>query len=153
MRWLETRIPPPVVAACFAILVWLVAPHSAQDELPLAYRLGTGLFIALLGGAIAAAGSVGFRRARTTVNPLRPERASSLVTAGIYRYTRNPMYVGMTMVLVGVAAWLWWLPALLAAGAFALYITQFQIKPEERTLLSKFGQEYEQYCQSVRRWL
>ena len=63
------------------------------------------------------------------------------------------MYVGVTLVLIGIAAWLWWLPAILAPAGFVAYITRFQIGPEERALADKFGAQYEQYCRSVRRWL
>ena len=153
MRWLETRIPPPIVAVCFALLAWLAAPVEARAGVAAATRVALGVSIALLGGAIAVAGSIVFHRAKTTVNPLRPEKASALVTSGIYRHTRNPMYVGLTLVLLGVAAWLWWLPAILAPAAFVAYITRFQIRPEERALADKFGAQYEQYCRTVRRWL
>lgn len=153
MRWLETRIPPPIVAVCFALLAWLAAPVEARAGLAAGTRIALGVAIALLGGAIAAAGSIVFHRIGTTVNPLHPEKASALVTSGIYRYTRNPMYVGLTLVLLGVAAWLWWWPAILATAGFAAYVTRFQILPEERALAAKFGAQYEQYCRSVRRWM
>lgn len=153
MGWLETRIPPPAVAACLAALAWLAAPAEARAGLPAPYRIGLGVALALLGGAIAAAGSLRFKQAQTTVNPLSPDKATALVTSGIYRYTRNPMYLGMTLVLLGVAVWLWWLPATLAAAAFVAYITRFQIRPEERVLAAKFGPMYERYRQTVRRWL
>jgi len=153
MRWLETLIPPPIVALAIGIAAWLAAP-SATAALPsLSLRLPLGLAIALTGGGIAAAGSRAFKRARTTVNPLRPEKASALVTDGIYTRTRNPMYVGLMFALLGVAAWLWWLPALLGPIAFAVYITRFQIQSEEQVLRKKFGAEYEQYCRRVRRWV
>lgn len=153
MRWLDNRVPPPVVAACFAALAWLVAPSSARDSAWADAGVSVAALLAVTAVAITAAGAVSFRRARTTVNPMLPENASTLVTSGIYRYTRNPMYLGLTLALLGVAAWLWWLPALLAAAGFAAYITRFQIAPEERVLRLKFGDAYVRYCQSVRRWL
>ena len=153
MRWLETRIPPPIVAVCLALLAWLAAPAETRAGIAATTRVAVGVCIALLGGAIAVAGSIGFRRARTTVNPLHPEKASALVTSGIYRYTRNPMYVGVTLVLIGIAAWLWWLPAILAPAGFVAYITRFQIGPEERALARLFGNDFAQYCTRVRRWI
>lgn len=153
MHWLEHRIPPPIVAALIALLAWWWAPAEARTDATSALRLSLGFGIALLGGVVAGAGSRGFRRAKTTVNPLRPEKASALVTTGIYARTRNPMYVGMTLVLVGVAAWLWWWPALLAPVVYVAYITHFQIRPEERALQRKFGAEFDAYTRRVRRWL
>lgn len=116
-------------------------------------RLAPAIVIGLVGIAFSSAGAIAFRRSRTTVNPLHPERASSLVTCGVYRVTRNPMYVGM---LLGLLAWAVGLasPISLAGPvAFIMYISRFQIGPEERVLRAKFGQQFEAYRSSVRRWL
>ncbi len=153
MRRLETRIPPPVVAALLALCMGLAAPSAARASVSTALRLGLALLVAGTGGAIAAAGSIAFKRAGTTVNPLKPERASALVTGGVYRLTRNPMYLGMTLALAGFATWLWWWPALLGPVAFVAWITRFQIRPEERALGLRFGAAYQDYRRRVRRWL
>ena len=150
---LEHRIPPPVVglvtALAMGLSTWAWAGSSAWPVV----RIGLALLLAAVGGAFSLAGLLAFRRARTTVNPLRPERASALVTDGVYRLTRNPMYVGMLLVLLGWAVFLsaplaWPGPLL-----FAAYIQRFQIRPEERALTALFGSEYEAFCRSVRRWL
>jgi protein-S-isoprenylcysteine O-methyltransferase Ste14 len=99
------------------------------------------------------AGIVSFRRARTTVNPMKPEAATSLVSSGIYRITRNPMYVGLLFVLVAWAAGLSSAWSMLEPLAFFLYIGRFQITPEERVLSQLFGAEYSAYKARVRRWL
>lgn len=109
--------------------------------------------LALAGVAIALSGVVSFRRVRTTVNPLKPEASTSLVSTGIYKVTRNPMYLGMLAVLLAWAAYLPSVLALLGPAAFALYITRFQIIPEERVLHSLFGAAFVEYTQKVRRWL
>ena len=99
------------------------------------------------------AGVYCFRRAHTTVDPLHPDKASRLVTGGIYRVSRNPMYLGMACLLT---AWTIWLGALwpwLGPVAFVLYITRFQIRPEERMLTTLFGEAYTAYTQRVRRWV
>lgn len=153
MRSLETLIPPPIVAAAFAFCMWIAAPASARELVSPTLRLMLALALALFGGAIAVAGSRAFRRARTTANPLKPQNASTLVTGGIYQVTRNPMYVGVSLVLVGVSLWLWWWPAIFGPLAFVAYITRFQIQPEERALAAKFGAEYKAYCERVRRWV
>jgi protein-S-isoprenylcysteine O-methyltransferase Ste14 len=111
------------------------------------------LAIASTGVAFSAAGIVQFHRSRTTVNPKKPETASVLVSSGVFKITRNPMYVGLALVLVGWAAFLsspWTLVGPLAFGA---YINRFQITPEERALSVLFGGEYSAYKATVRRWL
>ncbi len=153
MNWPEHRIPPPVVALLIALAMWWLAgfgPWLPAATLP---RVLLGCAIALLGGAISSAGSIAFRRARTTVNPMTPDKASALVTRGIYTRTRNPMYVGVTLVLLGWAVYLCALWPLLGPVAFVLYISHFQIAPEERALSKLFGADYAAYCTRVRRWL
>lgn len=99
------------------------------------------------------AGSVAFRRARTTVDPLSPGRATVLVERGVYRWTRNPMHLGMALVLLGVALDRASVPGLLLVGVSCAYVTRFQIVPEERALLGIFGEPYEAHLRRVRRWI
>ena len=143
---LDHRIPPPVVALVLAGLMWLLGGQQWHWHAPV------GVFLAL-GLAIDASGLWAFWRHRTTINPLSPHRASALVDSGIYRFTRNPMYVGLVCLLVAwtlaLGSWL----ALLGPLVFVAYITLFQIVPEERALLAHFGPDFEAYCQRVRRWL
>lgn len=153
MSALELRVPPPLVflrsATAMYGLEWL-AP-SWPWALPFSKSLA--VTAAALGIAIALSGAVAFRRHRTTVDPLHPEKATTLVTTGIYAYTRNPMYLGLLIVLIGVAVWLGnaLVPVMLVL--FVLYITRFQIVPEERVLHAKFGEDYAAYIRRVRRWL
>jgi protein-S-isoprenylcysteine O-methyltransferase Ste14 len=116
------------------------------------WRLALAMLLVLCGGAVALAGVLAFRRARTTVNPLRPDSASQLVVAGIYRHTRNPMYLGMALWLLAWGLWLDVPPALLGVPAFVLYLNRFQIAPEERALQALFGADFAGYCARVRRW-
>lgn len=153
MNALELKIPPPAVALLIAIAMWFAARTGPSIDLPLQLRsVAFGAF-ALSGGAVALAGDWAFRRARTTINPFRPQNTSALVTSGVYRYTRNPMYVGLLLVVVGWCAFLGSATALVGPIAFVAYITRFQILPEERVLLSKFGASYSDYLTRVRRWL
>jgi protein-S-isoprenylcysteine O-methyltransferase Ste14 len=94
-----------------------------------------------------------FRRARTTVNPLTPDATTALVESGIYRLTRNPMYLGFLLLLLAEIVWLANPVALLAAPAFVLYLNRFQIGPEERALRNRFGAKFQSYSHRVRRWL
>ncbi|MCD1646279.1 isoprenylcysteine carboxylmethyltransferase family protein [Marinobacter adhaerens] len=109
--------------------------------------------IALVGMAIAVLGVLAFRTAGTTVDPRVPDQSESLVVSGIYRYSRNPMYLGFLMVLCAWGLWLGNVPALLFLPAFVLYMNRFQIAPEERFMREKFGDAFTRYCTGVRRWL
>ena len=153
MKALEVKIPPPAVAAAIAVAMWGTSRLAPLLELPSALRLGAAAATLLVGIGFSAGGVLAFRRARTTVNPTKPEQASSLVTSGVYRVTRNPMYVGLSCVLVAWAVFLSSAWALLGPVAFVLYIGRFQIAPEERALVKLFGGEYSDYQAKVRRWL
>lgn len=153
MHALELRIPPPVVALLVAAAMWGISLVTPRVDVSAPMRLVVGIAIALAGVACAIAGIAAFRRARTTVNPLKPETSSSLVTSGIYRFTRNPMYVGLALALLGWAVFLSSPWSLIGPLAFVLYMNRFQIGPEERILLGMFGSAYSAYQGTVRRWL
>lgn len=151
---MDNRIPPPLVAILFGLLTWGAARRFAGAlDLTLEWRIGLALIVLIAGMAICVAGLLSFRHARTTVNPLKPETASALVSSGIYRYTRNPMYLGFATALIAWSIFLAWPPALLGVLGFVIYMNLFQIGPEERALASLFGSEFTQYCSRVRRWL
>lgn len=152
MQALELRIPPLAVVLIAASLMALIA-YLVPIGVPIpAAELLAGVFV-LTGALIAAAGVVAFRRNETTVNPFTPERSSSLVASGIYRYTRNPMYLGFFLALVGWAALLSNLLALMLLPVFIVYMNRFQIQPEERALEQHFDAAYRTYIHQVRRWL
>ena len=153
MRWLENRIPPPVVGIVVALAMWLLASSFPAVRFSLPSPWLICLVVATVGGIISTSGALEFRRVKTTVNPLHPERASSIVTSGIFRFTRNPMYVGIALVLAGLFLALGGLSAVIGLPAFVWYITRFQIVPEERVLEGKFGTGYTAYRAHVRRWL
>jgi protein-S-isoprenylcysteine O-methyltransferase Ste14 len=136
-----------------AVAMWGMSLAAPSVEVPFLLRCVAAGVLACIGGAFALSGGVLFRRARTTVNPMRPQASSSLVTGGIYRYTRNPMYVGLLFVLVGWAVLLSSPWTLAGPVACALYLQRFQIKPEEEALAGMFGAAYAEYAARVRRWL
>jgi len=152
---LELKVPPVVVVLCCALSMWLTSKLLPTMELPLTngLRVGVATAMAISGLCIAAAGVVSFRKAKTTVNPTKPAATSSLVSEGIYRYTRNPMYLAMALVLLAWAILLSDMSAFLFVPLFVVYINRFQIDPEERALLALFGSEYTTYREKVRRWL
>ena len=153
MDALELKVPPPLVALVAALGMWVISRLTSDFEVDAALRAAVVVVIALIGGAFDVAGIAAFRRAKTTLNPMKPEAASSLVTGGIYRVTRNPMYVGLLFVLVAWAAFLWAPWAMLGPILFVTYMNRFQIRPEERTLMRTFGDDYARYKIAVRRWL
>ena len=153
MRGLELKIPPPAVALVTALLMWLVSRFTPVLDFTFPARKILAIALAVLGVTTAISGVITFRRARTTVNPLRPESASSLVNWGVYTLTRNPMYLGLLLVLTGWAIFLSNALAFLFLPAFVLYINRFQIVPEERALTSLFGRDFADYQSRVRRWL
>jgi protein-S-isoprenylcysteine O-methyltransferase Ste14 len=150
---LETRIPPPVVMLLAGGLAWLCARYLPAASLAVPFRPFVVALVALGGLAMNLLPKLSFDRAGTTVNPLDPTLASRLVTTGVYRHTRNPMYVGQAMLLLAWTLWLQNACALLAVPAFVLYITRFQILPEERHLAVRFPAEYEALRRQARRWL
>ncbi|TXH51970.1 MAG: isoprenylcysteine carboxylmethyltransferase family protein [Burkholderiaceae bacterium] len=153
MPSLDHRIPPPIVGAVTGLAMWLVAPLGPAWPMPPSLGLGLTVLLVAIGLGFDLMGLLAFRASRTTVNPLSPHKASALVTGGVYRVTRNPMYVGMLCLLLAWAAHLAsWLP-LAGPALFVLYITRFQIRPEERVLRQLFGDAYTQYASRVRRWI
>jgi protein-S-isoprenylcysteine O-methyltransferase Ste14 len=153
MQSLELKIPPPIIAVLIALAMWGISLITPLLEVSTTYRMPLAIAIAVVGGVFAIAGNISFRQAKTTVNPMKPESASSLVSSGIYRFTRNPMYLGLLVVLIAWAVFLSSPWALFGLLAFFLYIDRFQIAPEERVLSNLFGTDYINYQTNVRRWI
>lgn len=153
MTALHLRVPPVAITAAFAGLMWLAAALVPALTFRVPGRVVLALTFALAGAAVSLAGVVAFRRASTTVNPIRTEGVSSLVTSGIYRVTRNPMYLGFLLFLLGWAVWLGHPLSFLFAPLFIVYMNRFQIAPEEQVLRDLFGGSFETYSASTRRWL
>ena len=131
-----------------AASVWL--PPVLVLPLSPSVRVGAALVLVGVGACFDVAGLLAFRKAKTTVNPLAPNRSTAVVSTGVYRITRNPMYLGMALILLGLALYLASPWALLGPLVFAAFITRFQIQPEERALTARFGAAYTAYCTQVR---
>jgi protein-S-isoprenylcysteine O-methyltransferase Ste14 len=153
MNVLENKVPPPIVALLIGTVMWAVARLSPLPEGGSPWRPAIAWAVGGLGFLVVALGMLAFRRAKTTINPVNIGAASSIVTSGVYRYTRNPMYVGLALMLVSWAVHIAVPSMLVGPVVFMLFITRFQIIPEERVLTSKFGGEYRKYQERVRRWL
>ena len=152
MHWLEHKIPPPLVGLLLAAAAWWLSPDGWWGDASLLRQTLAGA-LALAGLALDLTSVAAFVRERTTVNPLRPTRTTALVIAGAYRFTRNPMYLGMALLLAGWAVLLGSWVSVAAPVVFVAFITRFQIVPEERAMAERFGLDYRAYCQRVRRWL
>jgi protein-S-isoprenylcysteine O-methyltransferase Ste14 len=152
MRVLELKIPPPILAvptvAAMLGLWWL---HACP--LPNPYPFLSAVLPAIIGTAFLLPSLIHFRKAKTTILPHCPEKATHLVVTGMYRYSRNPMYVGGTLLLLALAILLDDALALLPVPFYAVWLNYFQIIPEERALEQLFGDEYREYKSRVRRWI
>jgi protein-S-isoprenylcysteine O-methyltransferase Ste14 len=153
MNALELKLPPPLQASLSLLGMWLIARCFPAFNVVFAWHAALAILFAGIGGTWLVAGVSAFRRAKTTVNPLKPQATSTLVTGGVYRFSRNPMYVGLLFVLAGWGSYLANGLALLVLPLFVASMTRWQIIPEERIMAAKFGAGFEAYKRSVRRWL
>lgn len=153
MSNLSLRVPPLAVFAIAATLIWLAGLWLPMWAWPTLIRSLLASLLALSGLLIALVGVRAFRQARTTIHPQHPERVSSLVSNGIYSRTRNPMYLGMLLVLTAIAVWIGQPAGFVVLPVFVWYLTRYQIVAEEQAIAAHFGQQYLDYCQRVRRWI
>ncbi|GMQ46345.1 methyltransferase family protein [Vibrio sp. 10N] len=154
MKALELKVPPVLVFLIIAALMYFIAWYDngwLYTYIPLKTVWALGLFI--LSGIVGVSGVVEFRRAKTTVDPTKPNKASCVVDSGIFSKTRNPMYLALFTLLLSWGFWLEDGLALTLCWLFIPYMNRFQIKPEERILESMFGEDYRQYKAKVRRWI
>lgn len=149
MKALELKIPPVIVVIIIGIVMWLL-PKGVDFESTL-FKVGAFVLLGL-GFLIVILAVMNFRKEETTVNPTSPEKSEKLVIQGVYKYSRNPMYLGFFLWLLALGLYLGSL-AILLTPFFVLYMNKFQIKPEERFLEDKFGETYLDYKMTVRRWI
>ncbi len=150
---MKNRIPPPIILLLCGVAMWFIAASEFAYAISIPLSLTVAIALAATGAFISARAIRQFGAVETTMSPLKPDTASSLVNTGIFSKTRNPMYVGLLLVLSGWAVWLESLSNIAVLLAFVVLITELQIKPEEAALRELFGEEYDRYCQQVRRWI
>jgi protein-S-isoprenylcysteine O-methyltransferase Ste14 len=150
---LELKIPPVGLVIVAALFIWLGAACFPTLSYRFPFQSLVAWVIGLFGVLPCALGIIEFNRAKTTVNPTKPESTSSLVRTGIYRRTRNPMYLGFLLILVGWAIAMANVVAFVVLPGFVIYMNRFQIKPEERALTLIFGEDFKTYCEEARRWI
>ena len=147
------RIPPGLVFLAAGLLIWCIARFAPAARIVMPGSRAVAIVLGGIGIALVLLGIAAFVRARTTADPLHPEKASTLVMTGIYRYTRNPMYLGFALLLlafvVRLSAW----PGVIVVFLFVAYMNRFQIRPEEQALEARFGDAARDYLRRVRRWV
>ena len=148
---MDNKIPPPIVTLFFGLCIYFSRPYFLEFSSMVLNLLSIISFVAGVFVFVAAVNS--FKKQKTTVNPILIEKASSLVVNGIFKYSRNPMYLGMSFILLGLTFKFNLIGGLLFTSIFMLFITVFQIKPEEAAMEKLFDQEWKDYIKNVRRWL
>ena len=153
MASLELKIIPPLQVIILGFVSWWLHRHSDFGHVHFGFEYVLSRGLLLLALAIAAGSIYQFWRHNTTVNPTRLSETRSLIKSGLFSLSRNPIYVADAVVLVAWSVYLGFWPALVSVPIFMAYVTRFQIVPEERVLIQKFGDEYSEYCRRVRRWI
>lgn len=151
MQFLELKIPPVVQA--IVVAMWVLARAFPVLAVPLPFATGLAAGCIAAGAVVALLGVLEFKKAQTTIDPRCPDTSAQLVVSGVYRISRNPMYLGILLVLLGWAFYLMNYLTFLPLPVFVIYINRFQIQPEERSMLENFGGEFAAYSASVRRWI
>lgn len=153
MKGLSLKVVPLAQLGLALLVMWLVSEFFPILPFYLTENRIFCLMFIVIGILIILAGVLAFYYQKTTVDPRDPSAASTLVVAGIYKYSRNPMYLGMAMILVGAAFTFANLGSLLVVPLFVLSITMLQIIPEELALEKRFGDNYRDYKDRVNRWI
>jgi protein-S-isoprenylcysteine O-methyltransferase Ste14 len=150
---MKLKVPPVIVVAITAFLMWVIEKYLSVEFVEFNTPKWFMISTAITGILVIVLGVVQFYIKKTTVNPHKPEDSTSLVSSGIYRISRNPMYLGMLILLVFYGQYLGVGLVFLVFPIFIWYMNAFQIKPEEEMMIQLFGDEYKDYQKKVRRWI
>ncbi len=150
---MKLKIPPALQVAIFAMLMWIIKKITVITHFEFEQQKTISWIVFAIGILIEVIAIYAFRKARTTADPLNPAKASKLVIVGIYKASRNPMYLGMLFILFAFVIRLGSLFTFPVLILYVWYITTFQIKPEEKILTKLFGDDYSTYFKKVRRWI
>jgi len=150
---MKPLLPPPIQGLIAGTMVWGIGRLLPGFAVSFAAQKPIAIVLAVTGLVIDLTAAFAFRRAKTTVNPMAPEKANALVVSGLYTVSRNPMYLGLVLILCGWALWLGRPAGLIPIVLFTTAITFLQIRPEEKALEDKFGDAYRDYKKQVRRWI
>ena len=148
---MNNKIPPPIITLTFGLAIYFSTPLF--PDLSSGIFDAIGLIFLILGIVTLGSAVSSFKKHETTINPIAIKKASSLVISGTFKYSRNPMYLGMVFFLLAVTAKFNVIGGILITFLFASFITKFQIIPEEEAMHEIFGEEFDSYKQKTRRWL
>ena len=148
---MKTKLPPPILALVMIVLIYLSSFFIESTTFN--YQGSLSVLFIILGAACALPSFKLFARYKTTISPLKPSDATALVTEGMYRYSRNPMYLGLLLLTIASTIWFGTWFGIIINILFIFLINFLQIIPEEEALLEIFGEEYEEYKKNVRRWI
>jgi len=145
------KIPPPILVIILTSLVYFSSTKLELIYLP--YRQIVSVIILIIGLIVIVSPVVDFIKSKTTVNPVKFKNVNRLVTTGIYRYSRNPMYLGMILIIISTTVYYLNFLSVFSPLIFYIWINKFQINREEIFLEDKFGSEYLEYKSKTRRWI
>ena len=151
MMHIKTKIPPPLVALTFGFLINYT--KNIFPKIEIKNEIIFGSFMIISGLIIILSAIILFKKYQTTITPLNPSNATKLITDGIYKFSRNPMYLGLLLVLVGISIILSLTGGFFFILLFILYMNLFQIIPEENAMVDLFKDEFLEYKKNVRRWI
>ena len=153
MKVLELKIPPVALTIIIAFLMWGFAELFPATKFSSVWNIVIASAVSCIGVIFSLLGVLEFKKEKTTVDPRVPDQTSSLVITGVYTLSRNPMYIGFLFMLIAWAFYLSQILVFVFLPLFIIYMNWFQITPEERFMMQKFGEEYTLYMSKVRRWI
>ena len=153
MNKLELKLPPAALTLIVGAMMWITSEPMPADNYAISWVVTISVITLSVGAFFSVMGVIEFKKAKTTVDPRVPQQTSSLVNSGIYKLSRNPMYLGFLLMLIALAIYLSKIYAFLFLPLFIIYMNRFQILPEERFMKNMFGEEYASYLSKVRRWI
>ena len=151
MIYIKTKFPPPLVALTFGFLINYT--KNIFPKIEIKNEIIFGSFMIIIGLIIILSAIILFKKYQTTITPLNPSNATKLITDGIYKFSRNPMYLGLLLMLMGISIILNLTGGVLLIPLFILYLNLFQIIPEENAMVDLFKDEFIDYKKNVRRWI
>ena len=148
---MKTKIPPPILALIMIVIIYLSS--LTVETFTFSYQTVLGVLVVAIGLGCAVPSFRLFAKNKTTISPFTPSETTALVTSGMYRYSRNPMYLGLVLLTIAATIFFGTWLGIVIVVAFIFLLNLLQIIPEEEALLDIFGEEYVEYKKKARRWI